>query len=135
MKKFSDKLTKNFYIFGLAQGNINKETAITTSKMLLDVVKCEPLQPQNFPKVRVYELPIGEYCCRAMSFNENDSNSIITNYYQSDIFSMKTNVILELLMVGANYISATLNCYANLLLDVHRRASFRYITYKRTIRL
>lgn len=51
MKSFSEKLVTSFYILGLVQGNVTKETAINTSKMLLDVLKCEPLQPQYFPKV------------------------------------------------------------------------------------
>ncbi|KRT84342.1 Peptidase, partial [Oryctes borbonicus] len=99
MKGFSNKLVKSFYILGLIQGNVDKETAIITSKMIADVLKCEPLLPENFPKIQVHELPNGEYCCRTMSFNENDSNSIIVNYYQSDRFTMRNNVILELLMM------------------------------------
>ncbi|GJQ75861.1 hypothetical protein Trydic_g17927 [Trypoxylus dichotomus] len=99
MKSFSDELVKSFYILGLIQGNVNKETAIKTSKMLLDIVNCKPLLPEKFPKVQVRELPNGEYCCRTMSFNENDSNSIIVNYYQSERFTMRINVILELLMM------------------------------------
>lgn len=51
MKSFSEKLIRSFYVLGLVQGNVTKETAISTSKMLMDVLKCEPLQPQNFPKV------------------------------------------------------------------------------------
>jgi hypothetical protein len=33
------------------------------------------------------------------SFNTNDSNSIITNYYQCGPFTIKDSVIIEILMV------------------------------------
>lgn len=58
-----------------------------------------------------------------MSFNENDSNSIIVNYYQSEKFSMKTNVILELLMVRTTLYSSLPHKFPifSLNADVHRR--------------
>lgn len=53
----------------------------------------------HFQQIRVVQLPLGERCCRVMSFNKRDSNSIVTNYYQSGLYTMKESVMIELLMM------------------------------------
>lgn len=52
--------------------------------------------------MRVYELPTGGHCCKVKSFNEEDVNSIITNYYQTGPTNIQESVIIELLMVIFN---------------------------------
>lgn len=51
---------------------------------------------------KVVQLPKGEKCCRIKGFNKNDTNSIITNYYQSGPFSIRSSVIIEIIMVSVH---------------------------------
>lgn len=51
MKDFSEKLLKRFYIQGLIQGNVDKEMAIRTTKMFIDILKYEPISNKNISKV------------------------------------------------------------------------------------
>jgi hypothetical protein len=51
-------------------------------------------------QIQVTQIPLGEHCCRVKSFNSQDPNSSVTNYYQSGPISIKSLCIVELLMVN-----------------------------------
>lgn len=48
----------------------------------------------------VTKLDVGEQFLRLKSFNEADSNSVITNYYQAGPGNIRTACIIDLLMVN-----------------------------------
>ena len=66
----------------------------------IEPLKCDLLEPSNGPCINVYEIPYGEKCCQVKNFNPTDFNSVVTNYYQSGLASIKLSVIIELLMVS-----------------------------------
>lgn len=48
-------------------------------------------------------LPINEHCLRVKSINVEDSNSVITNYYQAKEYTYHEYAIIELIMVRELY--------------------------------
>ncbi|KAK4875109.1 hypothetical protein RN001_011531 [Aquatica leii] len=99
MKEFSEKFLKNVYIQGLVQGNISSKTALQATQSLLKSFSTTGLVPEDRPKIIINQLPLGEHCCRVHSFNKENSNSIITNYYQCGKADIKNTVILELILL------------------------------------
>uniref|UniRef100_A0A1Y1M428 Nardilysin n=2 Tax=Photinus pyralis TaxID=7054 RepID=A0A1Y1M428_PHOPY len=99
MRQFSDDVLKNLYVQGLVQGNVTSATALDATKSLLCSINPSPLGEADRPKIIINELPLGEHCCRIESINEDNSNSVITNYYQCGISHIKNTVILELILL------------------------------------
>jgi nardilysin len=99
VKKFAEQFVSNLYIKALIQGNVTKEHAIDVVNNFVSTLNCKPIDPNSYPKFRVCQIPKGESFCVLESFNTNDSNSIITNYYQCGPFTIKDSVIIEILML------------------------------------
>ncbi|EFA00999.2 Insulin-degrading enzyme-like Protein [Tribolium castaneum] len=99
LKKFAESFIQNLFIMVLIQGNVTKEHAINVVNNLVTSLNCKPIDPHSYPKFRVGQIPNGENYCVLESFNTNDSNSVVTNYYQSGPFSVKNSVIIEILML------------------------------------
>ncbi|XP_049824034.1 nardilysin isoform X2 [Aethina tumida] len=99
MVEFTEKYFKNLYVKTLVQGNVSECVAKETIQHLVQVLDCQPIGEQSFPHYTVIEVPNGQHCCRVQNMNPNDSNSIITNYYQIGEMTLRTNVILELIML------------------------------------
>lgn len=97
---FVEEFTKHTYIQCLVQGNMTQDNVIKNIKNCIDILKCGPLLPNTMPQLRVTELPAGIQYCKVKSFNKKDVNSIVTNYYQSGVSSIKLTVIIELLLVS-----------------------------------
>ncbi|PSN38436.1 Nardilysin [Blattella germanica] len=96
---FAKEFVKSFYIQGLFQGNLTDEQAIEACNKVKEILMFEPLSPVKFPEIRVLEVPLGEQCCRVNSFNTEDTNSTVTNYYQSGLFNLKNYCIVELIVM------------------------------------
>lgn len=99
-QSFVEEFIKHTYIQCLAQGNMSQDNVIKNIKDCIDILKCGPLLPNTMPKLRVMELPAGIQYCKVTNFNKKDVNSIVTNYYQSGVSSIKLTVIIELLLVS-----------------------------------
>nr|CAD7265378.1 unnamed protein product [Timema shepardi] len=104
--------------------NVDKHTVCHMSTLMIgpfSVVGVPPavplspehcsLAPNGGSQMRVVRVPSGEIFSRIPSFNEGDSNSVITNYYQSGPGSIKNTCIVELLMVSTS-LSASRICLA-----------------------
>jgi len=61
------------------------------SRVLLTLCMCYQL--------RIVSMPIGETCARVKSFNQDDSNSVIINYYQFGTANLRDYTMNELLTV------------------------------------
>ncbi|KAL2731379.1 nardilysin-like [Vespula squamosa] len=96
---FIEQFTKHTYIQCLVQGNMTKENVLQNIHNCIDILKCGPLLSNTMPQLRVIKLPKGIQYCKVKNFNEMDVNSVVTNYYQSDISSIKLTVIIELLLM------------------------------------
>ncbi|KAJ8928145.1 hypothetical protein NQ314_019325, partial [Rhamnusium bicolor] len=90
---------KSLYVKSLVQGNVSLDVATETVTKFVNSLHCTQLPDNSYPKFRVAQVPKGEKCCRIQGFSENDSNSIITNYYQSGPFTVRTSVIIEIIML------------------------------------
>ncbi|PNF37373.1 hypothetical protein B7P43_G17280 [Cryptotermes secundus] len=99
VKAFARHFVEHLYIKSLVQGNISEQQAIDACKNIVDILKCSPLLPNKYPQLRVMQIPLGEHCCRVKSFNSQDPNSSVTNYYQSGPISIKSLCIVDLLML------------------------------------
>ncbi|XP_046617809.1 nardilysin-like [Neodiprion virginianus] len=96
---FAKEFTRNIYIQCLVQGNITDEDVINHTRNCLEILQCQSLSPDTMPQLRVAQIPLGVRCCRVKNFNTTDTNSVVTNYYQSGIGSTKISVIIELLIM------------------------------------
>ncbi|KAK7789977.1 hypothetical protein R5R35_006809 [Gryllus longicercus] len=99
VKNFSIEFKKSLYIQCLIQGNIVSEEALSICSNVVKRLECGPLLQNTWPELRVCQLPVGEHYCKISSFNEEDVNSVVTNYYQSGLATIKDMCIVELLML------------------------------------
>ncbi|XP_069674736.1 nardilysin isoform X2 [Periplaneta americana] len=99
MKTFARHFVERLYIQSLVQGNISEQEAISACKRIVDILKCGPLLPNTLPQLRVSQIPLGEQYFRVKSFNSEDTNSFVTNYYQSGPVDIKNSCIVDLLML------------------------------------
>ncbi|XP_017771798.1 PREDICTED: nardilysin-like isoform X2 [Nicrophorus vespilloides] len=99
MKTFAKSFLKNLYIQALIQGNVTEKVAVEATQKLIETIGYDVIMPSTYPKIRVVEMPKEEHCLRVMSFNPEDCNSYVTNYYQSGPFSVKNSVIIDLIMM------------------------------------
>lgn len=99
MKSFARYFVEHLYIQSLVQGNISEQQAVDACNKIMHTLKCAPLPPNTLPQLRVSQIPLGEHCCRVKSFNSEDPNSSITNYYQSGPIDIKSLCIVDLLMM------------------------------------
>lgn len=88
------------YIKVLIQGNVSETVALTTVNQVVDSLKYTPLKQEDLPKFNVVRVDKGERCCRLKNINPSDTNSVITNYYQSDLYTVENSVIADLIMMA-----------------------------------
>ncbi|XP_060528404.1 nardilysin-like [Cylas formicarius] len=99
LKLFMKDYCETLLVKCLVQGNVEEEVAVKTVNEFVNNLKYKPLEKENYPKFKVIKVSKGERCCRIMNINTSDTNSIITNYYQSGPVTLKKSVILELIML------------------------------------
>ncbi|GAB0092755.1 nardilysin [Sergentomyia squamirostris] len=95
---FAKDFLKVLKIQGLVQGNITKEEALTITKDLLDTLKSGPVVDLVTIEKRAYQIPLGNNYIRVKSFNRDDVNSYILNFYQIDTPSIENSCYVELLI-------------------------------------
>lgn len=106
-QNFVKHFTDHIYIQCLVQGNMTKEDVIKNVQECVKALKCGPLLPNTMPQMRVAQIPIGSHYCKVKNFNSTDVNSVVMNYYQSGVSSIRLLVIIELLIVSRNLNSIT----------------------------
>ncbi|XP_017752516.1 PREDICTED: nardilysin-like isoform X2 [Eufriesea mexicana] len=98
-QNFVRHFTDHIYIQSLVQGNMAKDDVIKNVQEFVKALKCGPLLPNTMPQMRVVQIPVGSHYCKVKNFNSTDVNSVVMNYYQSGISSIKLLVIIELLIM------------------------------------
>lgn len=98
-KDFCVQYVEHLNIQCLIQGNISKENAIKICLECKENLNCKPLLLNTVPEIRVCQLPIGKKYCKVQSFNANDTNSDVTNYYQSGPGKIRDHCVGELLLL------------------------------------
>lgn len=104
-QNFVKYLMSHVYIQCLVQGNMTEEDVIKNVNECVKTLKCGPLLPNTMPQVRVAQIPIGTQYCKVQNVNRTDVNSVVVNYYQSGVASIRLSVIIELLLVGAIFLT------------------------------
>ncbi|XP_044727404.1 nardilysin-like [Chrysoperla carnea] len=100
MLQFGDDLLKQLFIQALIQGNISSQDSIKITQTIENTLQCQSINDESIiPQYIVRQLPVGINKCCLSSYNVNDKNSTVTNYYQSDIGYLREFVIIELLMM------------------------------------
>lgn len=98
-QNFVRYLTDHVYIQCLVQGNMTKEDVIKNVHEFVKTLKCGPLLPNTLPQIRVVQIPVGSHYCKVRNINETDVNSVVMNYYQSGVTTVRLSVIIELLIM------------------------------------
>lgn len=105
MRYFAEHFTDHIYTKCLIQGNMTESDAVANAKKCIEILKCDRLLSGTMPAHRVMQIPLGTRYCRVKNFNTTDSNSNVTNYYQSGGTSMKLCALVELMMVRDIFLS------------------------------
>ncbi|KAG5344915.1 NRDC protein, partial [Acromyrmex heyeri] len=94
VKSFTDQL----YIQCLVQGNIMPDDAFVIIRECLEIINCGPLLNSTVQQMRVMQIPLGISYCKLKNIDKMNTTSIVTNYYQVDVSSLKLSVLLDLMM-------------------------------------
>lgn len=121
-QKFAAVLFRNVKIQGLCQGNLTADAAKNIMENVLSHLKAERIEkvklPTNSPisfrsnrsvnllqpsslDLRAHKLPIGVHYLRCASMNSSDVNTVTCNFYQIGPITVKTNGLIDLLMMIA----------------------------------
>ncbi|XP_049879073.1 nardilysin-like [Pectinophora gossypiella] len=97
LKEFSNRLLDRLYVQVLVQGNVPWHQAINISENMLNTIKWEAFTDEEYPELKVRQLPLGERKLRVLSLNKQSTNSIVTNYYQGEATTPRDTAVLEVL--------------------------------------
>uniref|UniRef100_T1J428 Nardilysin n=1 Tax=Strigamia maritima TaxID=126957 RepID=T1J428_STRMM len=95
---FVNNLKSHLFLEGLVQGNITSKESLEILALVESKLNCKPLPRHLYPDIRVMQLEKGEKLCSVAVFNPEDSNSVVTNYYQSGAGSIHNSCLMELLI-------------------------------------
>ncbi|EDV91988.1 GH24288 [Drosophila grimshawi] len=99
LQEFSHLFPQHLYVQGLIQGNYREEQAHNVMNTLLTRLGCRPIKEHSFVEDRTVQLPQGAHYIRCHALNEQDTNTVTTNYYQIGPNSVRLECILDLLMM------------------------------------
>ncbi|XP_026314259.1 nardilysin-like [Hyposmocoma kahamanoa] len=97
LKAFNRRLLGKMYVQVLVQGNLAWHDAIKIAEKVQDTIKWEPITSEEYPELKVHQLPKGEKKLRILSLNPASTNSIVTNYYQGETTTPQDTAVLEIL--------------------------------------
>ncbi|KAH8395965.1 hypothetical protein KR222_000349, partial [Zaprionus bogoriensis] len=99
MQEFAKAFPQQLYVQGLVQGNYTEESAHNVMNTLLTRLGCKAIKERLYVEDRTVQLPQGAHYIRAHALNEQDTNTVITNYYQIGPNTVRLECILDLLMM------------------------------------
>ena len=91
--------SSNIYVQGLVQGNVTEEEAISMHTLVLDALASheKSCTPNVVTNIRCNEVPDGDNFLRFNGINPKDTNTIVTNYYQSALqSSLENHMMMEI---------------------------------------
>ncbi|XP_030378119.1 nardilysin isoform X2 [Scaptodrosophila lebanonensis] len=99
VKEFACKFPQQLYVQALIQGNYTEESAHNVMNSVLTRLNCQPIKDRHFVEDRTVQLPQGSHYIRCHALNEQDTNTVITNFYQIGPSTVRMESILDLLMM------------------------------------
>ncbi|XP_016977512.1 nardilysin [Drosophila rhopaloa] len=97
VKDFKDNFHKNMYVKSLIQGNFTEEQAKDLMEKVLLTYNSEKVENLSALDNNLLQLPLGSHYLKAKTLNEDDSNTIITNYYQIGPSDLKLECLMDLI--------------------------------------
>lgn len=101
-QSFVKYFTDHIYVQSLVQGNMTKGDAIKNVQECVKILKCDPLLPNTMPQIRIAQIQSGAQYCKVRNFNSTDVNSVVMNYYECGLASVKLLVLIEVIIVSEN---------------------------------
>ncbi|KAG4065756.1 hypothetical protein HA402_012434 [Bradysia odoriphaga] len=98
---FAAKFLRNVKIQGLCQGNLSLDTARNIMDTVLSRLQPEPIEKPSSLDLRTNKLPNGSNYLRCASMNPSDVNTLTSNFYQIGPITIRTNSLIDLLMMIA----------------------------------
>ena len=101
VKSFAKQFMQSSKIFvqGLVQGNVTEAEAIKMHNLVLNILSGNDKlnNPSSVTSIRCNEVPNGQHFLRVNGVNPKDTNTIVTNYYQSaHRSSLENHMMLEI---------------------------------------
>lgn len=99
LQEFATLFPQQLYVQSLVQGNVTEEQAHNVMNTLLSRLGCKQIEEHYYVEDRTVQLPQGAHYIRCHALNEQDTNTVITNYYQIGPNTVRLECILDLLMM------------------------------------
>nr|XP_016924023.1 nardilysin [Drosophila suzukii] len=99
LREFARQFPKELYIQSLIQGNYTEESAHNVLNTVLSRLNCQAIKEQRYVEDRTIQLPLGTNVIRCHALNEQDTNTVITNFYQIGPNTVRVESILDLMMM------------------------------------
>ncbi|XP_034657100.1 nardilysin-like [Drosophila subobscura] len=97
-KTFVQKFHQELYIHALCEGNYTEESACNVLNGVISRLQCRAIREPLFVEDRVKKMPLGSSYIRCYSLNNQNSNSVVMNYYQIGPNTTCVHAILLLLV-------------------------------------
>ncbi|XP_065364663.1 nardilysin-like [Calliphora vicina] len=99
IKTFAEEFTQELYVQALIQGNLEQQTALTVMDCIMQQLNCVAIKEKSLMEDRGTEIPLGCHKILCANLNPKDCNTIVANYHQIGPRSLRTECILELLIM------------------------------------
>ncbi|KAH8338656.1 hypothetical protein KR059_011100, partial [Drosophila kikkawai] len=99
LKQFMDNFPKKMYVQGLIQGNFTADQAKELMESVISMYKSEKIESLSSLDNSLLQVPLGSHFLRARALNENDTNTIVSNYYQVGPCDTKLDCLMGLVMM------------------------------------
>ncbi|XP_052845822.1 nardilysin [Drosophila gunungcola] len=136
VKDFKDNFHKKMYVKALIQGNFTEEQAKDLIEKVLLTYNSEKVDNLSALDNNLLQLPLGSHYLRAKTLNEDDSNTIITNYYQigpSDLKLECTMDLIELIVEEPFFHQLRTQEQLGYSLGIHQRVGYGVLAFLITI--
>ncbi|XP_016999261.2 nardilysin isoform X1 [Drosophila takahashii] len=97
ISNFKDNFHKKMYVKGLMQGNFTEDQAKELMQKILLTYNSEKVDNLSALDNNLLQIPLGSHYLRAKTLNDDDSNTIITNYYQIGPCDLKLECLMDLI--------------------------------------
>ncbi|KAH8409061.1 hypothetical protein KR009_006071, partial [Drosophila setifemur] len=99
LRDFARQFPRELYIQALIQGNYTEESAHNVLNAVKTRLNCQAIKERQYVEDGTVQLPLGTSVIRCHALNEQDPNSVITNFYQIGPNTVRVESILDLMMM------------------------------------
>ncbi|XP_071954430.1 nardilysin-like [Antedon mediterranea] len=97
VQQFAADFRKKMFVEVLVQGNYTQQEAIEFHNKICSKLNFDAIERQ--PTTTVTKIPLGCTVCKIKSFNTEDTNTVVTNYYQQGCGTIYKITLIELLVM------------------------------------